>query len=107
MAMSLVEAVPYTALSGVHVLPAAALAAITPDGSSGLSPVRLDGADSTAGAPDGGAGVVAWEALAKPTTSTVASAPPQAPFQLRPHTRLTVPPEPVTAFDALPKKKPV
>ena len=77
MAMSLMEAVPYTALSGVQVLPGAALAAITPPGSSGLSPVRLDGADSTAGAPGAGAGVVAWAELAKLTTSTPASTPPQ------------------------------
>jgi hypothetical protein len=87
--MSLMDAVPYTAFSGVQVLPGAALAAITPADSSGLSPVRLDGADSTAGAPGGGAGVKACAGLAKPTAST----PPQAAFRCRRHTRLTVPPE--------------
>ena len=104
--MSLMEAVPYTALSGVQVLPGAALAAITPAGSSGLSPVMLDGADSTAGAPGGGAGVVAWAGLAKPRTSAPASTPPQTAFRFRPDTRLTVPPEALVVLDLVPRKNP-
>src|ERR1700729_1185436 len=57
--MSFVDAVPYAAGSGVQWLPGAALAVTTPPGSSGSSPTRLDGADSTAGAPAGGDGVTA------------------------------------------------
>src|ERR1700678_651571 len=106
MAMSLLEAVPYTALSGVQVLPGAVLAAMTPAGSSGLSPVRLDGADSTAGAPGGGAGVVAWAGLAKPTSRAPASAPTQAAFRFRRHTRLTAPPHPQVHWTPYPERIP-
>src|ERR1700761_6744325 len=57
--MSLVDAVPYMGFSGVQWLPGAALAAMTSGGSCGLRPTRLDGADSTAGAPGGGEGTTA------------------------------------------------
>ena len=103
--MSLMEAVPYTAPSGVQVLPGAALAAITPSGNSGLRPVRLDGADSTAGAPGGGAGVVARAGPAKPMTSAPTSTLPQTAFRFRRHTRLTVPPE-VATRRLVPQKRP-
>src|SRR5438105_309617 len=44
-------------------------------GSCGVRPTRLDGADSTAGAPDGGEGM---------TASAVADAPRPAPVRPRP-----------------------
>ena len=53
IAMSLVDAVPYIAFSGAQRLPGAALAERTLGGSCGSGPTRLDGADSTAGAPGG------------------------------------------------------
>src|ERR1700741_4325848 len=43
---------------------------MTSAGSWGLTPVRLDGADSTAGAPGGGLGVVA---IAGPATAAVSA----------------------------------
>jgi len=49
--MSFLDAVPYFAGSGRQVLPGAELAETTSDGICGWTPVRLDGADSTAGAP--------------------------------------------------------
>src|ERR1700678_3916017 len=84
MAMSLMEAVPYTALSGVQVLPGAALEAVTSAGSSGSSPVRLDGADSTAGAPGGGDGTVAPAGNAAGATTPTPAKPLSAHHRLPP-----------------------
>src|SRR5580658_860730 len=76
------------AFSGVHVLPGAALAAITSVGSSGSSPVRLDGADSTAGAPGGGDGWVAPPGKAAATRTIAELAKPLSAHRRLPPTVL-------------------
>jgi hypothetical protein len=55
------------------LLPRAALAVITPVGSCGERPVKLDGADSTAGAPAGGEGTVADAGTAAPPSANPAA----------------------------------
>src|SRR5579875_3356309 len=80
------------AFSGFQWLPRAALAAMTLAGSWGLRPVKLDGADSTAGAPDGGEGTVA-EAPVVPRAKAIAMAPlPADTRQDRPLPMLIVSP---------------
>src|ERR1700742_5147036 len=73
--MSLIDAVPYVAFSGVQWLPGAALAEMTLCGSCGSSPTRLDGADSTAGAPAGGVGTTASAELAVRPAQAQTTAP--------------------------------